>query len=126
MWISITCHIKKISPHRNTGGILPSVFRGSSRYIVKFNFPANSLFICLHSYNFASVPLFIDTYFNQQTLICRKENINRNTRTLRFLSFQVICDKGQCREDHFLTLLDIFSVVLCFLRWSLLRFLLTT
>lgn len=53
--------------------ILPSIFRGGSRYVVKFNFPTNTLFIRLHGDDFACIPLLIDTYFNQQTFIWRRK-----------------------------------------------------
>lgn len=57
----------------HTDCILPSIFRGGPRYVVKFNFPANTLFIRLNGDDFARIPLLIDTYFDQQTLIWRRK-----------------------------------------------------
>lgn len=58
----------------NRNSILPSVLRCGSGYIIKLHFPANALFIGLHSDDFAGVPLLVDAHFHQQTFICKKVN----------------------------------------------------
>lgn len=100
---------------RQRRGILPSVFRGGSRHVVKLYFPANTLFIRLNGNDFACVPLLVNTHFNQQTLIC--EENTKNKRKVEMIILHVLisscmCDRCSGKAVHHLTFLSIFSVVL--------------
>lgn len=73
MQVVVSCvRSKKEWEGMNRNSTVPSVLRGGSRYIIKLHFPANALFICLHSDDFAGVPLLVDAHFHQQTFICKK------------------------------------------------------
>lgn len=99
--------------------LVPSVFWSGSWHIIKLHFPTNTLFISLHSNDFACVPLFVDAHFNQQTLIWGKKKMTMESPLSLFsISPSVKCE---CWVVLRLTFLSIFNVVFWILLYGLLR-----